>query len=57
MDNEMTIEDCVRAAWAALMRGDYAERDRLCALAKIGFGSDEIVSGDKSIMVKEGTKQ
>lgn len=30
----MTVEDCMRAAWKALLRGDTAERDRLCDLAK-----------------------
>jgi hypothetical protein len=29
----MTPEDCLRAAWQALLRGDTAERDRLCDLA------------------------
>jgi hypothetical protein len=29
----MTPEDCMRAAWQALLRGDTAERDRLCDLA------------------------
>lgn len=30
----MTADDCIRAAFQALLRGDTAERDRLCALAK-----------------------
>jgi hypothetical protein len=30
----MTADDCVRAAFQALLRGDTAERDRLCALAE-----------------------
>jgi hypothetical protein len=30
----MTIEDCLRAAFAALLRGDTAERDRYCRLAE-----------------------
>jgi ketosteroid isomerase-like protein len=32
--NMMTADDCVRAAFQALLRGDTAERDRLCALAE-----------------------
>lgn len=30
----MTAEDCLRAAWAALLRGDLEERDRMCRLAE-----------------------
>jgi len=30
----MTIEDCMRAAFQALLRGDLAERDRMCDLAR-----------------------
>ena len=29
-----TTEDCLRGAFAALLRGDTAERDRLCARAE-----------------------
>jgi hypothetical protein len=31
---EITLEDLLRAAWAALLRGDLEERDRLCAQAE-----------------------
>jgi hypothetical protein len=30
----LTVEDCMRRAFQALLRGDTAERDRMCALAK-----------------------
>jgi hypothetical protein len=30
----MSVDDCLKAAWQALLRGDTAERDRLCALAE-----------------------
>jgi hypothetical protein len=30
----MSVEDCLKAAWQALLRGDLAERDRLCKLAE-----------------------
>lgn len=33
MSNDPT-RDCLQAAWAALMRGDTAERDRQCLKAK-----------------------
>ena len=29
-----TVQDCMRDAFAALLNGDTAERDRQCALAK-----------------------
>jgi hypothetical protein len=29
-----TSDDCLRGAWAALIRGDTAERDRLCDRAR-----------------------
>lgn len=29
-----TPEDCLKAAWAALLEGDTGERDRQCALAE-----------------------
>ena len=31
---ESTSSDCLRAAFQAILRGDYAERDRLCERAK-----------------------
>ena len=30
----MTAEACLKAAFQAILRGDYVERDRYCALAK-----------------------
>ena len=33
--NHNTTEDCMKAAWQAILKGDYAERDRLCERAKI----------------------
>lgn len=31
---EATSGDCMRAAFQAILRGDYAERDRLCERSK-----------------------
>lgn len=51
----MTVEQCLRAAFAALVKGDTAERDRYCRLAenliKAGdrvkkHGPRSIVQGD-----------
>lgn len=30
----MTADECLRLAWAALLRGDTAARDRYCKLAE-----------------------
>lgn len=52
--NNITVEDCLKAAMAALLRGDTAERDRLCELAKFGFEGQSVVSANKSIFETKG---
>jgi hypothetical protein len=44
----MTVEECLRAAWEALLRGDTAERDRLVRLAQNVMSAGERIkqSGD-----------
>ena len=37
----MNSGDYLRAAWAATIRGDTAERDRLCELGKIALRAEE----------------
>lgn len=37
----MSSEDHVRAAWGAILRGDYAERDRQCGLGIEAIRSEE----------------
>lgn len=34
---DLTIEDCLRNAFAATLKGDYKERDNWCAMAEKGF--------------------
>jgi len=52
---DITIEDCVKGAWQALLRGDLEERDRLCNLAEIGFNGEKVAPKDRSIFeVKDG---
>lgn len=36
----MTPQDTLAAAFAAIKRGDYAERDRLCAQAQLELRKD-----------------
>lgn len=56
---EMTLEEVMQAAFSALLRGDLAERDRLCELALLAFnGNPEPLPGDTLISnVKGVTKQ
>ncbi len=39
---------------AALLRGDTAERDRLCELAEFGFDDKSVVPANKSIFETKG---
>ncbi|MGU3417704.1 hypothetical protein [Methylobacterium sp. D54C] len=38
-DPRITLQDCLRAAFAATLRGDYVERDRWCAIAETAFAT------------------
>jgi hypothetical protein len=44
-----TVEDCLAAAFQALLRGDLAERDRLCALATTAFGDQQAVAANTPV--------
>lgn len=58
----MTVDDCMRAAWRALLRGNTAERDRMCALATNltnarerldrGYPSTEVVVAGEAICLR-----
>lgn len=56
---DITLEDVMQAAWEAILRGDFKERDRLCELAMMTFnGKSEPLPGDTLISnVKGATKQ
>ena len=45
----LTVQDCLAGAFQALLRGDLAERDKLCAMAERAFDSNEAIAGDKPI--------
>lgn len=47
--SDITIEDCLKGAFQALLRGDLEERDRLCKLAEIGFNGENEAPKDRSI--------
>lgn len=49
-ETKITAEDCLKGAFAALLRGDTAERDRLCALAERSFRLGETeVPADRDV--------
>lgn len=43
--NKLTVEDCLRGAFSALLKGDTAERDRLCDLAQTAFDGEGLKKG------------
>lgn len=45
----LTVGDYMAGAFQALLRGDLAERDRLCALAMTAFGGQESIAGDTPV--------
>lgn len=47
---EITVQDCLRGAWQALLMGNTADRDKLCAMAERAFkGSNEPIPGDTPV--------
>ncbi len=46
---KITIDDCMKAAFQALLRGDTAERDRLCHAAATAFCGRESVPADTPV--------
>ena len=36
-ETTLTVQDCLAGAFQAILRGDTAERDKLCALAERTF--------------------
>lgn len=48
---ELTVQDCMAGAFQALLRGDTAERDRLCALTERALAGRDSVPADTSVLV------
>lgn len=53
-ETALTVEDCMAAAFQALLRGDTAERDQLCAMAERAFKGNETIPGNTSCTAGEG---
>lgn len=48
-----TSEGCLRSAFQALLRGDTAERDRLCERAKILLKTEQHAAAVERVMQKD----
>ena len=46
----MTVNDYMRAAWLAILCGDYEERDRLIAMVQRAAGERGVIPGDEVIV-------
>lgn len=58
-ETTLTIQDTLAGAFQALLRGDIASRDKLCALAERTFqahGNKELPGNTPIIMGKEGAQ-
>jgi hypothetical protein len=45
----ITVEDCLKGAFQALLRGDTADRDRLCAMAEKAMRGKPCVPGNTPV--------
>lgn len=53
----LTVQDCMAGAFQALLRGDTAERDKLCAMAERAFKTNEEVPADTPVPLgKDGAQ-
>ena len=41
VETKLTVEDCLRGAWQAMLDGDHDTFDKLCAMADRAFHGDE----------------
>lgn len=50
MTNPTTAKDCLRDAMQAILRGDYAERDRLCKRAQALLAAEDHAAAIERVM-------
>jgi len=50
----ITIHDCLKAAFKALLEGNLEERDRHLKLAQMAMNGEDIVPADREIDSTEG---
>lgn len=51
--NPSTSDECIRAAWAALMQGDTKERDRLCHRAGTLLDAEDHAAAVGRVLAKD----
>jgi hypothetical protein len=53
MKQESSSEGCLRGAWDAILRGDYAERDRLCERGKALADAEDHARAVETVMSRD----
>lgn len=53
---DITAQDALRGAWAALIRGDTDTRDTLCALVERQIGKRDAIPLDEVICLGDQSK-
>ncbi len=53
---DITASDALRAAWQAILQGDTATRDTLCALVERQMGTREAIPGSEVICLGDQSK-
>ncbi len=48
---DITVADCMTAAWIAILRGDLVERDKLIAMVERAMQGREFINGNESVLV------
>jgi len=52
---KLTVDDCLRAAFQAILKGDTKTRDDLCNLAEKSFNGHDVVTGDTEVPIGKGS--
>jgi len=57
-ETKLTVKDCMQAAFQALLNGDLAERDRLCAMIEKVMDNDEdMIPADRDVLIERKKTQ
>lgn len=52
---EITVDDCLKGAWQALLKGDTETRDKLCAMVERAFDGQESIPGNTIVPMNPKT--
>jgi hypothetical protein len=50
VESKTTSDACLKGAWDALLKGDTAERDRLCERAKMLMEAEKMANAIEKVM-------